>query len=394
LVDKYEAQHPNVSIKIEPQVSTDLYGTDFKETLTTQISDNSTSTGPDIVRIHNTWTSSLQLYLAPLPSSIMSTSEYSSIFYPTAVTDLTGGDGKIYAIPLTFDGLGVYYNKDLLKKAGYTVPESTWDDLLEQAQNLTDYKTDGSIRIAGIGMGDSEKVQFFFEILSVLMLQEGSSIVDANGKTTFSNEENMEGSKAIKYYTDFVKRYDVWDISLPQDITMFTEGRLAMMIAPSWRVHDIQNALESKGATLDFDIAPLPQQPSAEGTTIYWADYWAEAVSGETKYPSEAWDFVDFISQPEQLRVFYDRLQEKNAFGEIYSRKDMSSEIISDKYVGAYLQMANTARSWKMVDRERMSEVFDDIVKDALSGGNSYTIIQTRLEEKSVEMDKILASGT
>lgn len=389
LADLYEQEHPNVTITIQTQIADQ-----YRQKLLTQISDNLEDTGPDLMRVHNTWLPLFQSYLTALPSSVMSSSAYSETFYDTALQDFQGTDGMIYGIPLEFDAIGVYYNKDLLRRAGYTIPEDTWDDFRTQAQALTEYYSDGSIKIAGAGIGSAENVDSAFEIASLLMLQEGATIVDSTGRSTFGTDSEMKVAKAIKFYTDFATKYHVWDRSLPRDITMFAEGRLAMMFAPSWRVFDIEVALASAGATLNYDIAPVPQQPTETGERVNWADYWAEAVSSECEHPDVAWDFLYFISQPDALNAFYEKCKESRAFGEIYPRKDMAEEIITDQYVGAYVKMAETATSWRMVDQEKSSEEFESLIEEIASRGElSVSAIQADLEETATAIDQILQSG-
>lgn len=391
LADAYHRQNPNVTIIIEPQEIESQY----KEKLFDHISDDIPGNGPDIMRIHNTWVPIFQDYIAFLPSSVMDDSEYASRFYNTALLDFKGNDGRIYAIPLMFDALGVYYNKTLLKEEGYAVPEENWDDFLIQAKALTKYDEDGRIQVAGAGLGASDNVDFAFDIVSLLMLQEGATIVGSLGKTTFGTDDEMKVAKALKFYTEFATRHDVWDRTLSRDITMFAEGRLAMMFAPSWRVFDINNALESVGASLDYDIAPVPQQPTVTDEEVNWANYWAEAVSKESTHSEVAWDFLKFITETEQLETFYEQCQENREFGEIYPRKDMADKIISDQYVGAYIKMADTARSWRMVDRDQVADEFEALIKEIVtSGGMSTAGIQGKLEDTALVVDQIISSGS
>jgi multiple sugar transport system substrate-binding protein len=390
LADAYEAQNPNVDIVIESQEVESQY----RQKLLEFIGDDIAGNGPDIARIHNTWLSLFEDYLSSLPSSVMDESTYSSTFYDTALLDFKGKDGNIYAIPLMFDSIGVYYNKTLLESAGYTVPEENWDDFLSQAQALTVYDEEGNIQVAGAGIGTANNVDFAFDIASLLMLQEGATLVNSSGKTTFSTDSEMRAAKALKFYTDFSVRHSVWDRTLPRDITMFAEGRLAMMFAPSWRVFDIEAALETAGATLDYDIAPVPQQPTISGDEVTWANYWAEAVSAESAHPDVAWDFLKFISESEQLRTLYEKCSQSRAFGEIYSRKELADEIISDKYVGAYIKMADTSKSWRMVDYDKVSDEFEDLIEDiVISGGMSKEAIHSKLEDTAIVVDQILATG-
>ncbi len=389
LADAYHQQNPNVTIKIEPQEVTSQY----RERLLERLSDSDTSNDPDIMRIHNTWTPLFQEYLFSLPSSVMTETEYASTFYDTALVDFIGDDGDIYGIPLMFDAIGVYYNKDILSDQGYSTPEENWDDFLIQAKALTQYKEDGSINIAGAGLGTADNVDFSFDIVSLLMLQEGASIVGSSGSTNFATDEDMKAAKALKFYTEFATRHDVWDRTLSRDITMFAEGRLAMMFAPSWRVFDVNDALDSVGATLDYDIAPVPQQPTVTDEEINWATYWGEAVSGNSENSDIAWDFLKFASEQDQLETFYNKCKETREFGEIYPRKDMTEDLISDKYVGAYIKMADTAISWKMVDKENVADEFDALIKEIVtSGGMSTSTIQGRLEEVADTIDQIIAT--
>lgn len=391
LADAYKAKNPNVTIRIEPQKIESQY----KSKLTGYLTDDVSGNAPDIARIHNTWVPILSRYLTPLPSSVMSEADYKNVFYDTALQDLKGKDGRIYAIPLMFDGLGLYYNKTLLKTAGYSIPEDNWDDFVTQAKALTQYDSDNKIIVAGAGVGSADNIDSSFDIVCLLMLQEGSTIIDSSGKTVFSDEEDMKAAKAIKFYTDFVLRYKVWDRSLPRDITMFSEGRLAFMFAPSWRVYNINDALESVGATLDYDIAPVPQQPTVSGEQINWSNYWAEAVSLESKHSDIAWDFLKFISEPDQLRSFYTKTSEDREFGEIYPRKDMEDDLISEKYVGAYIKMVESAQSWRMIDDVKVSDEFKQLIEEIVSSGQGEVSgIQTRLIDIAPTLDEIFTSDS
>src|SRR5690606_13096251 len=94
------------------------------ETIRARLSTNDT---PDIVRVHATWVPYLTDLLEPLPSSIMSVSEYSNTFYPVVSKDLVINN-NVYGMPLGLDGLALVYNADMLARAGYDAPPANWDD--------------------------------------------------------------------------------------------------------------------------------------------------------------------------------------------------------------------------------------------------------------------------
>ena len=52
-------------------------------------------------------------------------------------------------MPLLADVYGLYYNKDLLAKAGISGPPKTISELYDDAKKLTQRNSDGSIKVAG-----------------------------------------------------------------------------------------------------------------------------------------------------------------------------------------------------------------------------------------------------
>ena len=52
-------------------------------------------------------------------------------------------------LPSLTDAYGLYYNKDLLAKAGITSPPKTMTELMDDAKKLTVRNPDGSIKVAG-----------------------------------------------------------------------------------------------------------------------------------------------------------------------------------------------------------------------------------------------------
>ena len=49
-----------------------------------------------------------------------------------------GTDGKIYGIPVSTDSRGIFYNKKVLEKAGYSIPwqPKNWAKIVEAARKI------------------------------------------------------------------------------------------------------------------------------------------------------------------------------------------------------------------------------------------------------------------
>lgn len=303
--------------------------------------------GPDVFQFHNTWVPMLRSELFPAPKTAMTTADFSTIFYPVASADLVSGQ-TIYGVPLNFDGLGLYYNVDLFTAAG-VAPPTTWPELLDMVPNpkLT-VKTLTQIQQSAIALGTTANVENFSDIIALMMMQNGANLASPTGK---------EAEDTLTFYHKFANPTDpvyTWNEGMDNSVNAFAAGRVAMILAPSWRVFDIKQM----NPNLNFKIAPVPQLP---GNTVNWASYWVGGVSAKSKYQTAAWTFLKYLVDKNTLEKMYGDEAKTRLFGEIYPRVDLGSTLASDPYVGAYISEAATAKSFPLSSR-----TFDDGLNDKL----------------------------
>ena len=338
LIEKYEAENPGVKITyaIQPLKN-------YESLLYTRLeqAEFSNEPAPDIAMIHNSWTPKFRKYLSPLPTSVMTREEYTKEFYPTALDDFTGSDGKIYAIPFQIDGLMVIYNKELLREAGYDVPPTDWDSFMEAAHNLTKKDSNGKIIQSGVAIGTSRNITHSTDILFYFYLQNLAPIL--NKERTYVDFTSPRALNAFDNYTSFAKEQNpTWAAYLPNDLSYFIDGKLAMMFGTSWRALEI---LE-KTQDIDFGLAPMPRLTNND--EVYYSTYWGTSVSKTSKDTLEAWKFVNFLSEPEQLRRVYQNAAKTRTFGEPYSRVSMNAELSENKYTSALAYMAPYMKSFQI----------------------------------------------
>lgn len=311
--------------------------------------------GPDVYRFHNTWVAMLRNELATAPKDVMTPAEFSSSFYPVAATNLVAGQ-SVYGIPMEIDGLGLYYNEDLFAAAGVTVP-TTWEDVLNMVPKLT-VKNGNTITTSAIALGTTGNIENFSDILATMMLQNGATLVTPTSK---------EAEEALTFYRKFANPSDpvyTWNDTLDNSIYAFATGKVAMIIAPSWRAFDVKQM----NSSLHFKIVPIPQLP---GNTVTWASYWAEGVSSKTKYPKEAWQLVKYITSRDVVVRLYTEEAKARLFGEPYARVDLASSVAHDPYVGAYVSQASKAKSFPLASRTFDNGINDKLIKymtDAVNG--------------------------
>lgn len=374
VIADFESKNPSIKIDYRKQSHRD-----YRERLQQAIDSGN---GPDIFRYHVDWVPMLSANLAAMPSTVMSTADYKQIFYPTAYNNLQVG-GQIVGIPLMYDGLALFYNKEMLKTANISVP-TTWAELRTAANKLTvpanvAERQGGNITRAGLAIGNAGNVDHFSDILALLVIQNGGNPADAKSQYV---------KDAITFYTNFIKQDKVWSDRLANSTTAFARGDVAMIFAPSWRAHDIKNL----NPNLDFAIARTPQLDSAN--PVAWATFWAEGVNGKSKNKDAAWTFLKYLSTPEVLRKFYNDASQYRAFGEIYPRTDMKAELQSSELVGAFVEDASIAKSWYMASFTHDNGLNDQIIKyyeDAINGVLSGTNTEKTLETAATGVTSVLS---
>lgn len=342
VIQDYEKENP--AIKIDYRLQSHK---DYRERLQTAIASGN---GPDIFRYHASWVPMLSAELAVLPASVMSASEFKETFYPTAAQMLQI-DGKIVGLPTMYEGLGLYYNKDILQTAGVE-PPATWAELKKLAMELSvpadrNDRRSGEITRGGLAIGNTENVDHFSDILALLILQNGGDPAEP---------AYTEVRDALVFYSNFVTEDAVWNSSLPSSTVAFAKGDAAMMFAPTWRAHEIKDL----NPNLNFGIAPVPQ---LSDETIAWANYWAEGVNDKSANKVEAWKFLKYMTSADVMKKLYSAQSNVRAFGEPYSRADLAQELSTDPYVAGVLKDAPVAEGWYMSSATHDNGINDQIIE-------------------------------
>ena len=361
VIKAYEQQNPGVSINYTKQSSQD-----YRVRLQTALVQG--ENGPDIFRYHASWVPIFKAELSVLPSSIMTSADYQSTFYPAA-SQMLNVNGQLVGIPLMYEGLALFYNTEIFSTA-VLEPPKTWPDLRTVASKLT-VKAGNSIKRAGIAMGTAGNVEHFSDILAVLMMQNKADLLNPNSPET---------SDALKFYVNFSKADDVWDETLPASSVAFARGDVAMIFAPSWRALEIKQM----NPNLPFKTVPMPQ---LDDTRIASANFWAEGVSSKSQNKDAAWKFLKYLSSAEVQKKLYATQSGIRPFGEMYSRKDLANELAADPVASAFLQDAPFAKGSYMSSATHDGGLNDQIVKyyedavTALNGGSSVEEVLITLDQ-------------
>lgn len=342
---------------------------DYRERLEQAIASGN---GPDVFRFHATWTPMLATKLAAMPASVMSASDYQATFYPVAYRQLQS-NSQIVGIPLMYDGLALFYNKEMLRTANISVP-TTWAELRTAANKLTvpnnpSERNNDNITRGGLAIGNASNVEHFADILALLILQNGGS--PAEPGTQYVQD-------ALTFYTNFAKQDKVWSDRLPASTVAFARGEVAMFFAPSWRALEIK-ALNPE---LDFALAPVPQLSSDQNIT--WASYWAEGVNKSSKKQDAAWKLLKYLSSKEVQQKLYASASTVRSFGEPYSRQDLASQLSTDPILAGLIKDAPNAQAFPMASfthdnglNDQVIQYYNDAINAVLAGTTPVKALET-----------------
>ncbi len=357
LIKEYQSKNPNVTISYQKMNPQD----DYREKL---LARSKNGQGPDLFRYHNTWLPELTDLVAPLPSQIMSSSEFEKTFYPVQAKDLKI-DKNYYGIPLEIDGLVLIYNDELLKKGGYTKPPSNLDELAdpEFLSKFTFKNDSGKLQSSAIALGTTANIEHFSDIFGLMLLQNGTDI---------SHLDSPEAAGALESYRKFAES-GIWDETMDNSMAAFTKGNVAMIIAPSWEVLSIS----ASNPDLKMKVAPVPfNLPGNQPRSL--SEYWVEGVSKYSKNQVEAWKFLTFLSSKDSETKLFELQSKTRLFGEPYSRVDLASKLSTNQYLSVIAQEANNFVSAPVVSRTYDNGLNDEIIKylenaiNATAQGVSY----------------------
>ena len=353
VLQEFEKNNPGIKVNYSRQSSVN-----YRTRVQTQIREGA---GPDVFTIHSTWTKMFTGDLAPAPSDILNLTAFQNTYFPVAMESFVS-EGSIYGVPDEIGGLALYYNEEILSGGGVQVPK-TWQEFIDAATKVTVKDSTGAIKTAGAALGTSSNVDFWPDILGLLLLQQPG--------VNPAEPVSAQVTEVLKFYTGFVTdpARKTWDTTLLSSTTMFAQGTLAFYFAPGSEAA----RLSISNPNLKFKIAPVPQLP---GRNIAWGSFWGNAVSVKSKHVKESWKLAKFLSE---------RQQEKQKIK------------ASDPLLSVFISQGPVYKSWYLASGTADSGINDEMIKvwgEAVNAVLSGTPVQSALQNIDSKVKKILETYT
>jgi len=177
--------------------------------------------------------------------------------FAAATWDAVTNNGKQYAVPLDTHPIVMYYNKDILAKAGL-LDANGKPAGLDGADNFK--AALGKAKAAGAKWGIAGVTadgNFMYRTIYSLMCQQGGELM-TNGKF-LQGDNGKKMSKALATIADWTKSgLQSPYTDYPSTVALFTSGQSAFMINGVWEVPTMVD-LEKKGKLFNWGAIELPQ---------------------------------------------------------------------------------------------------------------------------------------
>lgn len=215
--------------------------------------------------------------------------------FPEVPRQYSQFEGTRCALPMLADVYGLYYNKDLLAKAGIDSPPQTVSQLMDDAKKLTERNPDGSLKVVGLDPFDG----FYENVAAHWAPQWGVDWVDESGKSNLAAQPGW--ADMLRWQKELIDWYGYdnlvrWQASAGDEFSAqnaFERGKLAMNLDGEWRVAFVQN----EHPELNFGTAPLPVDDAQPD--LYGSGYTSGSIIGIPKtsgHKDEAWQLLKYLA--------------------------------------------------------------------------------------------------
>lgn len=288
LAKRFEAQNPGTKVVIDNVP----YKT-IVEQLPVQLA---AGQGPDIARV--TDLGGLSKYYMDISAHLKNRKYWDDNFGATAPwLRPSATDKGIYGFMSQLTMTGPFVNKTLFEQAKVPMPgaKATWDDWMEASRKVAK-----ATQIKAAAAWDRSGHRFAGPAISY-----GAKVFDAQGNPVIDAGYKTTVNKFVAWHKDGAMMREVWagtgGSTYASSIDEFINGNVAMVLAGSWQIGNLQNKV---GSNFDWVAVPNPCGPAACSGIPGGAAWVALKTS---KSPKEVGAFMDFMASEAAYAEFIAR---------------------------------------------------------------------------------------
>jgi multiple sugar transport system substrate-binding protein len=367
LVPEFERRNPGVRVRVQQ-----IPWSAAHEKLLTAFVGEAT---PDVSQLGNTWVPEFQALgaLEPLDARVAASAAVERAAYFPGVWATNVVDDTTFGVPWYVDTRVLFYRTDLLRRAGYDAPPTSWAAWVEAMRKV---KALGPpVEYAALLPLDEWATPV------ILGMQNGATLLDGAGRHGAFRDPRFR--EALRFYVDLFRAGLAPAVANTQISNVFQEfarGRFAFYITGPWNIAEFRNRLPPESQD-DWMTAPLPG-PRGPGTSS--AGGASLVVFRASANKDAAWKLVEFLSAPATQARFY------ALSGNLPPRTDTwrDSSLANDPHARAFReQLARTAPLPPVPEAELIVQRVAQYAEQAARGRMT---VDAALAALDGEVDRIL----
>lgn len=362
-----------INVTYVEKATTD-FDTDFVQALADGV-------GPDVVILRDDSFYKNRNRLLVIPYTSYSERTFKDTF--TQETEMFLSPNGVIALPLYVDPLVLYWNRDIFANALVANPPKYWDELYALTSKISTHDSSSDILQSTVAFGEWDNVTNAKEVLSLLLLQAGTPIVNYDNQQkkytsvldASFNQPVAPAESTLNFYTQFsnpTSAYYSWNRALPSSLNFFLSGNLALYVGQASELFSIQQ----KNPNLNFDVTGIPQ---ARGSAdkVDFAHIYAAAIVKQSKSIPGAFTLITSLTEGPAISALEATTNLPPA------RRDLLSQAPTDPYRVIFYNSALIAHAFVDPDPVQTASIFRDMI-NSITGGQSQISQSVRSASQSL----------
>lgn len=295
----FMAANPGIEVQIEL-----IPWSDYWTKLTTQASSGSC---PDLMTmfINNFLTLQNKGVFEGITGVVEEAGIDLSKFNKTALDAFTV-DGELYGLPKDFDSLGVFYNINALKEAGYEAYPADLEWNIEDGGSYVKFLQDLTVDVNGLhpyeegfdpfniekyGLLPIDRNDFTLDSITTMVIEQNGGVLFAeDGTLQLSNPNSMGALEFLwKLSNEWYVMPSLSVIATTGPEALFYSGTCATWINGPWSVAPVD-----ANASFEWAVARFPKGPNGESTSR--VNSLVDCVYSKSEHKEEAAKFMLYIA--------------------------------------------------------------------------------------------------
>jgi len=329
---------------------------------------------PDLCSLGNTWIPEFTALnaLTPLDQLASASRDIALADYFPGILDSNRVEGPLFGIPWYVDTNVLYYRRDLLQRAGFAAPPTTWDEWLQMLGAIKELV--GADRYS-ILLPLNE-----FWPLVTLALQQPADLLRDNGR--YGNFRSPEFRRTLDFYVSIFRRgwapkmtntqvSNVWD--------EFGRGMFSFYISGPWNIAEFKKRMPADLRDA-WMTAPMP---GPNGPGVSSAGGASLVIFSASQAKPATWALMEYLSRSPVQQRFYELT------GNMPPRRStwQSSTLASSPYAKAFHAQLDRVRSPpKVPEWERIAQEMRLAAERAIQGVATVDEACVALDRKTDEI--------